>query len=137
MEAPMALISHGKPGPSSPANSVQHFDGRQLAYALRGKSAAARATLAVTCGVGVGLYHPTDKQLAALFRVAVFQLAQARNGNKKRNGNGKHKNGETLAEHLVNATPAERVEAARVLGVDQVWDQMVLPIITEEKAAAK
>jgi hypothetical protein len=127
----MALFNHGKPGPSSPANSVQHFTGHQLAYALRGKSAAARVKLAATCSVGIAIYHPTDKQRAALFRVSAFRLNRARNGNKKRNGNG------SLAEHLINATPAERIEAAKALGVDQVWDQMVLPIITEERAAAE
>jgi hypothetical protein len=72
------------------------------------------------------------KQLAALCRVRLSLVQQMRNGNgKRKNGNG------SLAEHLVNATPAERVEAARVLGVDQVWDQMVLPIISEKRTAVE
>jgi hypothetical protein len=121
-----ATLYDGQPAPASPAARVQHFDGRQLAYALRGKTAAARARLAATCGVGVGLYHPTDKQLAALFRVPVLQVAQARNSNKKRNGNG---------------TPTD-LQIARIilrLGPDRVMtvlDRLTAPVTTNNNSAA-
>jgi hypothetical protein len=109
----MALFNHGKPGPSSAANSVQHFDGRHLAYALRGKTAAARARLAATCTVGIAISHPTDKQRAALFRVSAFRLNRAHSGNKKRNGNGR------LAEHPINAD-AEVDRLIRKYGADVI-----------------
>ena len=34
-----------------------------------------------------------------------------------------------LAEHLQRATPAERLEAARAIGIDVIWDEMISPAI--------
>jgi rhamnose utilization protein RhaD (predicted bifunctional aldolase and dehydrogenase) len=42
----------------------------------------------------------------------------------------------TLAVQLAQSTPAERVAAARTLGPDVVWDQMVLPLIQEDRRSA-
>jgi hypothetical protein len=35
----------------------------------------------------------------------------------------------SLSEHFISSTAEEKVEAAKALGVDVVWDQMVLPLI--------
>ena len=41
----------------------------------------------------------------------------------------------TLADRLANATPSERTEAAARLGPAVVWDQMISPLIDEERAS--
>jgi hypothetical protein len=140
-EVPM-LQSTQKYSGSRVSTSVRHLDGRRLAYALRGKSAATRARFAATCDEhGVVIYYPTQGQLAALFRVPPYRLARARNGNG--NGNAKHGNGqanahrETLAQVMERTTPAEWQSAALTYGVDRIWDQMIAPIIAEETAVAK
>jgi hypothetical protein len=38
-------------------------------------------------------------------------------------------NGETLAQHIARSTLAERIEAVRVVGVDNLWDSMLAPIV--------
>jgi hypothetical protein len=43
---------------------------------------------------------------------------------------------DTLVATYHKASTAERVEFAAALGVDVVWDQMILPIIAQERAAA-
>jgi hypothetical protein len=143
MEAPMALISHGKPEPSSPANcpeSVLTLDGQFLAKNRWSQDARARLVINYLDGK-VDFVNLCIKQLAALCRVRLSHVQRMRNGNgKRKNGNRNRKNDNnygSLAEHLMNSTPVELIEAAKVLGVDQVWDRMVLPIIAEEKAAAK
>jgi hypothetical protein len=37
---------------------------------------------------------------------------------------------ETLAEHLVRATAAERAAAAKVVGADAIWDSMMMPALS-------
>lgn len=46
--------------------------------------------------------------------------------------NGQH---ETLADHLLRSTPEERRSAASALGVTSAWDEMVVPLITTDRAA--
>jgi hypothetical protein len=41
-----------------------------------------------------------------------------------------------LADHLVHSAPSERAAAARSLGPDVVWEQMVLPLIQEDRQSA-
>ena len=38
-----------------------------------------------------------------------------------------------LVVHLAHSTPAERVAAARALGAEVVWDEMVAPLIEEDR----
>jgi hypothetical protein len=40
----------------------------------------------------------------------------------------------TLADMLTNASPGERASAAARLGVATVWDEMVAPLIDQERA---
>jgi hypothetical protein len=37
---------------------------------------------------------------------------------------------ETLAAHFARATRAERLEAAREIGVTAIWDDMIDPLLT-------
>jgi hypothetical protein len=48
----------------------------------------------------------------------------------------KTKLADDLATHLVQSTPAERAAAARSLGADVIWDEMILPLIREDRETA-
>jgi hypothetical protein len=61
-------------------------------------------------------------------------MRRARRANGYGHGKPKH-NGETLAEHIARSSLAERIEAARTVGVDTVWDSMIAPVIATERAA--
>jgi hypothetical protein len=92
-----------------------------------------RANLAADCVSGVTPLQPSIEQARLLFDVPRSLLSKhlhARNGN---GSNGKRKpkptTPESLAEHFLRVTPAERLEAARIIGVDAVWDEMIAPLI--------
>lgn len=95
---------------------------------------------------------PTLKLAARTFNVSVPLVVEAREylarfgerceRNGHNNGHSKHNDHDghtetklTLAEHLVSASLSERIEAARAVGVDVVWDTMVLPLVGNGKAA--
>jgi hypothetical protein len=63
---------------------------------------------------------------AVMARVALADVYRARKPKPKT---------PSLAELLANSSPAERIEAARALGVDVVWDTMIMPIVADEKAS--
>jgi hypothetical protein len=42
-----------------------------------------------------------------------------------------------LTDHLVHSDPSQRAEAARALGPDVVWDEMVMPLIVEDRQSAR
>jgi hypothetical protein len=97
-----------------------------------------RANLAAHCVSGVAPLQPSIEQARFLFDVPWSLLSKhlrARNGN---GSNGKRKprpTSESLAEHILRVTPAERLAAARIIGVDTVWDEMIAPVIAAEQAA--
>jgi hypothetical protein len=39
-----------------------------------------------------------------------------------------------LTDHLARSVPSKRAEAARGIGAEAVWEQMVLPLITEDRS---
>jgi len=45
----------------------------------------------------------------------------------------KAKLADDLAAHLTESTPTERIAAARALGAEEVWLQMVLPLLDEDR----
>jgi hypothetical protein len=55
---------------------------------------------------------------------AVRELGNGAGGNGKPKGRAAR-----LAEHLLRSTPGERRKAARVLGPNVIWDEMVEPLI--------
>jgi hypothetical protein len=70
-----------------------------------------------------------------LAAVPVVEVTKVRrNGKPKRSSS---KDTETLAEHIARSSLAERIEAARALGVHIVWDTMVAPVIATEQTAAE
>jgi hypothetical protein len=133
MESAMrALYTNGSP--SATTTATPHIvTGQYLAKAHL--SRRQRAKLAADLSTGVAMISPlTVKQAAAIAGVPVLDVTKARRRNGKPNGrlNG---HGETLAEHLARSSPVERLEAARILGIEAVWDQMISPIVSEERAA--
>jgi hypothetical protein len=84
-----------------------------------------RADLAAQCyEQRRSIEKPTLASLAAAYRVSVAAVQ------RRRKPKPKPPAPPSLAEQLRTASPAERVEAARALGVDEVWDTMVMPLVS-------
>jgi hypothetical protein len=96
--------------------------GQNAAKARRTKSQRIRLAESLVAGTTV-LVRPTVKQAAALARIPIAEIYRGRQARKPK------PKPPSLAEHLVKSTLTERIEAARALGVDVVWDTMVLPIV--------
>ena len=80
---------------------------------------------------GRPIVRPTLSQIAHAYRVSVAAVireraavVRVRNGHNGRNG---HSKAETLAEHLLHATPAELIEAGQAFGIARLWDSMIVP----------
>jgi hypothetical protein len=124
----MALYSNGQPSPTSAAITGQYLAKAHLTYRQCVKLAAALST-------GAAVLSPmTIGQAASLVGVPVADVSRARRRNGKP-GTGHNGHAETLADHLVRSSAAERVEAARRYGVDRVWDHMISPVLAEERAS--
>jgi hypothetical protein len=92
-----------------------------------------RARLAAELSNGTAVVSPlTVNQAASLLKVPVLDVTVARRDGKP--GNGRNGHGESLADHIARSTPAERLEAARVVGAALLWDQMISPVIAEDRA---
>jgi hypothetical protein len=118
-------VSTSTTTPAPRAWPPQKITGLNLSKGRRTK--AQRISLAEAIHAGkVEVTRPTMKQSAALSRVSIADVYRARKPKPKPL---------SLAEHLANSSPAERIEAARALGVDVVWDTMILPIVTDERDA--
>jgi hypothetical protein len=129
-----APYSNGSPTPTSaaipPAAPPYFVEGQYLAK----NKLSADERVGLANGILDGEVGVTDlcvSQVAKLCRVSVYRVHRARNGNG--NGNGRHKT-ETLAEHILRSTTAERLEAARAIGIDAVWDDMIAPVVSEDRA---
>jgi hypothetical protein len=107
--------------------------GQYVAKAHMGRWQRARLAADLTHGTAA-VFPLTVKQAAAVARVPVFDVTAARRNGKRSNGNGHH-DAESLAAHLGRATPDELVAAARMLGINRVWDEMISPILSEERAS--
>jgi hypothetical protein len=107
----------------APAWPPLKITGQNLAKGRRTK--AQRIYLAEHLATGkVELSKPTLKQAVALARVSLADVYRARLARKPK------PKSPSLAEHLAQSSPAERIEAARALGVDRIWDEMVLPLVS-------
>lgn len=116
-----ALYTNGKPSATTTATrSVRGYLGH-------GRSDWERSDLAAKTYVQqLPIEAPTLEQVAFAYRVSAASVRRRLNGSGKP-GNGR--NAETLAEHLIRSAPSERLEAARALGVDKMWDEMVAPLV--------
>jgi hypothetical protein len=94
-----------------------------------------RARLAAELSKGTAVVAPlTVKQAAAVVRVPVLDVTEARRNGKPGNGRATGP-AETLAECFARSSAAERLEAARVIGPAALWDSMISPIVDEDRAA--
>jgi hypothetical protein len=127
----MALLNHGSPPTTSAANPQHRVTGQYLARAHLDRQQ--RAKLAAALANGTTTVFPlTATQSAAMARVSVADVTKVR-----RNGNGSkpRRSRESLAEHIARSSLAERLEAARIIGLDVIWDTMIAPVVSEERAA--
>jgi hypothetical protein len=133
----MATYSELPKAVNSARRPVRRLTGQYLARAHL--SRPQRAELAAALAEGSAEVFPlTAKQAAMLAAVPIVAVTKARRANGSGSGNGHDKpkhNGETLAEHIARSSLAERIEAARTVGVDTVWDSMIAPVIATERAA--
>jgi hypothetical protein len=118
---------------SIPQRPVRRVSGQYVARAHLSRQQRAELAAALTDG-SVEMFPLTVRQAALLARVPVLDVTNARRANGYGHGKPKH-NGETLAEHIARSSLAERIEAARTVGVDTVWDSMIAPVIATERAA--
>ena len=119
---------------TSTTKPVRPVSGQYLARAHLSRKQRAELAAALVDG-SVEIFPPTAKQAAMLVAVAVVEVIRVRrNGKPKRSA---PRTTETLAEHIARSSPAERIEAARTVGVDLVWDTMVAPVIATERTAAE
>jgi len=127
----MTLSYNGPPGPSSPAHVVtgQYLAKAHLTRRQRGKLAAALSN-------GTAVLTPlTCKQAAAVARVRVLDVTEARRNGKPANGRS-NGHAESLADRFARASAAERLEFARAVGAGTLWDELVSPLVSEERAKA-
>jgi hypothetical protein len=102
------------------------------------KATARQVNLALS--IYSGRKRPTLKMLARLVGLSPQCLYQVRfrrrhNGaDRKSNGGNGHQPQPSLAEHLANATPEERLEAARAYGIEHIWDEMISPLVATDRA---
>jgi hypothetical protein len=133
----MATYSELPKAVNSAQRPVRRLTGQYLARAHL--SRPQRAELAAALAEGSAEVFPlTAKQAAMLAAVPIVAVTKARRANGSGSGNGHDKpkcNSETLAEHIARSSLAERIEAARTVGVDTVWDSMIAPVIATERAA--
>ena len=129
----MSLLSHGSPQPASAA--PRRVTGQYIAKAHLTRRQ--RARLAADLSIGTAVVGPlTVKQAAAVARVPVFNVSQARRNGRPGNGHNGHHNDESLAAHLGRASPDELVEAARKFGINRLWDELIAPVLTQERQQA-
>src|SRR5215469_5299116 len=109
---------------SIPQRPVRRVSGQYVARAHLSRQQRAELAAALTDS-SVEMFPLTVRQAALLARVPVLDVTNARRANGSGSGNGHDKpkcNSETLAEHIVRSSLAERIEAVRVVGADVVWD---------------
>ena len=115
-------------------SAPRRVSGQYLARAHLNRKQRAELAAALADGA-VEIFPPTAKQAAMLVAFPVVEVTRVR-----RNGKPKRsvlKATETLAEHIARSSLAERIEAARAVGVDLVWDTMISPVIVTEQTAAE
>jgi hypothetical protein len=116
------------PVTSTPIRTVS---GRSLVHWRLTKRDKRRLALEILAG-RVGVTHFTVRQAADLVGLDVAYIRTARNGG---NGSNGHQPKRTLADMLASASSSERADAAARLGPAVVWDEMISPLIDQERAS--
>jgi hypothetical protein len=133
------VFSPGTPADASPprpaTTPVPIINGRGIKH--RHATVYQRAHLAAACVTGAALLRPSAEQASRVFAVPRRLLAKhLRARNRNGGGNGSRKS-ESLAEHIARSSAAERVEAARVYGIERVWDEMISPLVAADRVVAE
>jgi hypothetical protein len=125
----------------SPLSRVPAINGQAA------KKAAVRRAVRKALNIYGGKTRPTLKALAYLGGFPVSRLYQLRYRRKHNGGGRKHNGGAqsipngnggstpSLADMLAKASASERAEAAARLGPAVVWDEMISPLIDQERAS--
>jgi hypothetical protein len=122
---------NGQVAPPTARLPLPPITGQNIAKGRRTK--AQRINLAEALAAGrVVLHRPTLKQSAALCRVKLREVYQARRAGKPKLTPPAPL---SLAEHLRAASPVERIVAAQTIGIDQVWDWLIAPSLNEAPLA--
>jgi hypothetical protein len=132
----MALYSNGSRTPTSPAPlpTPKTINGRGIKR--RQLDRFQRAHLAADCVTGEVWLRHSIEQACLLFdvsRTLVRKHLRARKGNGTKPRSSGH--AETLAEHIARSTPTERLAAARIIGPAELWDSMISPVVSDERAS--
>src|SRR5262245_8714773 len=126
----MALYSNGQPSPTSMA--THRVTGQYLAKAHLTRRQRAKLAAALSNGTAE-VFPLTVKQAAAVAGVPVLDVTKHRRNGKSSNGRNGHT--ETLAERIARSSPTERLEAARALGIEKVWETTISLRLAQERAA--
>jgi hypothetical protein len=127
----------GIPLPTSAVNRPQVVTGQYLARAHLTRRQRARLAAALSSDT-VRAYPLTVRQAATMMGVPVVDVTKARANGKPSNGNERSSSDtETLTEHILRTPPAQRAQAAREVGLAELWDTMMSPALEEEKTAAE
>jgi hypothetical protein len=150
----MSLYSNGQPSPTSAV--PRRVTGRYIAKAHLTRRQRIRLAADLSNGVAE-LYPLTVTQAAFVMKVSMFDVSRARRNGHNGNGTaplvtalragtdaerGKvvHTLGteviRKLGVSLLSMSPAHRVALARQVGIDWLWDHMIAPLVSEERAAA-
>jgi hypothetical protein len=119
--------------PPNGGQALTRVTGQYLAKAHLTRRQRARLAAALANGTTT-VFPLTVKQAAAVTRVPILDVTEVRRNGKP--GNGRNGHAETLAEHIARSSAAERLAAARVIGPAELWDTMISPVCSEERAAA-
>src|SRR5262249_14429857 len=114
----------------SDASPEQPVSVRSLSHSNKTKSERA-AIAARILDNRLAVCDLTVAQIAALCGTTPSTVRRHR----ARRKSGRHKL--TLADRLLRASPTERIEAARVVGAQMIWDTMIVPVCEEDRAPAE
>jgi hypothetical protein len=121
-------------------NGSASISGRGISH--RNLNRQQRANLAADVVTGARGFVPSCEQACVLFGIPRYVLSRhlrARREFAARHpemaaGNGKTENGNGLVAALRESNAAERVAAAREIGIDAIWDTLIVPVLREDKA---
>jgi hypothetical protein len=120
----MALLDHGSPQPTSAAPRLVHpSKPRHPGRLLYRRDITPDEVVRLVEQIG-----------RTRLLTAINCISRVRRNGKRGNGQS-NGHAETLAHHMERASLAEWQQAARVYGVDRIWDCMIAPVIAEERAA--
>jgi hypothetical protein len=129
---------------STPRNGSATVNGRGISH--RNLNRQQRANLAADVVTGARGFVPSCEQACVLFGIPRYVLSRHLRGRRKfaarhpelAAGNGKTENGNgngaALVAALRGSNAAERVAAAREIGIDTIWDTLIVPVLREDKA---